>query len=132
MISWLTRLCSKPARKQYKDYQITSTYRSLATAIGLGMSAMGLGDPHVKWGGRLISVHDPELYHLLDEWEEAYASLGYRIIPLQDWIDHGGWGVDIEHLWLVKRKEGERPQFTKFEPRCELPTPSELLREIED
>ena len=122
MISWLRRL-----RNKYKHDRTVRRYRELATSIGRALS-MAIADPWVMWRGQELSVYDPELYHLLDEFEEAYASLGYRIIQLPDWIDHGGWGVDIEDLWLVAREEGERPQYTKLYPRPELPTLSVLLQ----
>lgn len=122
MISWFLNLLSRR-----RHDRIVNEYRALATDIGGAISDMGLGDPWLRVKGTMISVRDPELYHILDVLEEAYATLGYRIIPLQDWVDHGGWGVDIEHLWLVKREEGERPQFTKLEPKMELPKQSRLL-----
>lgn len=130
MISWLIRLVSKTAREQHRHDQIVNGYRAIATTIGAALSDMGLGDPWIRQNGITISIRDPELYHILDEREEEYASLGYRIIPLEDWIDYGGWGVDIEHLWLIERGEGERPKFTKLEPKHDLPAPSELLQKV--
>ena len=128
MISWIKSLVSKSARAQYKHDQVVEEYRQIATAIGDGLSNMGLGDVYLNnIRGKQISIYDPELYHILDECEEAYAGLGYRIIPLQEWVDYGGWGVPLEHLCLVKREEDERPQFTKFNPRAELPKRSHLV-----
>lgn len=127
MISWLKRLVSKAAHKQYKHDQIVEEYRDIAEAIGDGLAAMGLGDVYLRnIRGKRISIHDPELFHILDECEEAYASLGYRIIPLDYWIDLQ-WGVSIDHLWLVKRDKGERPQFTTLDPKAELPKRSYLV-----
>ena len=124
MISWIKRLV-----REYKHDRIVNEYRAIATTIGGVLSNMGLGDPWIRQNGITVSIRDPELYHLLDECEEAYASLGYRIIPLQEWIDYGGWGVSLEHLWLVKREEGERPRFTKLESRAELPEQSHLMED---
>lgn len=127
MISWLRILSSKKYREKRRHDKIVTAYRDLAANIGGGISEMGLGDPWLRLKGKMISIRDPELYHMLDGCEEAYAELGYRIIPLQDWVDYGGWGVSIDDLWLVKREEGERPEFTKFEPKRELPQRSKLV-----
>jgi hypothetical protein len=127
MISWVTSRFSKRAREQYKHDQITQAYHDLAADIGGGISEMGLGDPWLRVKGKMMSIRDPELYHLLDELEVAYAELGYRIITIDDWVDFGGWGVSIDHLWLMKRDEGERPVYTKLEPKRELPERSHLL-----
>ena len=72
-------------------------------------------------------MRDPELYHMLDEVEESYAALGYRIISLDDWADYAGWGVSIDDLWLVEREKNERPKFTKLNPMIELPEQSRLV-----
>jgi len=130
MISWLLRLVNKRAREQYKiavrHDKIIVEYRLVASSIGDGLDMAGLGTPRLRIRGEYMSLDDPELYHILDECEEAYASLGYRIIPLDNWIDVS-WGVSIEPLWLVRREEGERPQFTKSEPERELLEPSRLV-----
>ncbi len=130
MISWLTRLVSKRAREQYQHDQIVNEYREVATAIGDGRSGMGFGDCAIHVRRALVGIRDSELYHILDELEEAYANLGYRIISLQNWVDYGGWGVSIDHLWLVKRQKNERPRFTKFEPKEELPERSRLIEMV--
>ena len=122
MISWLRNRSAK--RKHDK---VCRQYRDIATAIGDGLDALGLGDPWIRLRGKMMSIRDPEIYHILDEVEEAYASLGYRIIPLDHWIDYAGWGVSIDEFWLVKREEGERPQFTKLEPKRDLPEKSHLV-----
>ena len=130
MISWVKRLVSMKAREQYRHDKIISEYRSIATTIGCGIGDMGLGDVHLNIRGKDISVHDPELYHILDEVEESYAGLGYRIIHLDDWVDYAGWGVSINYLWLVKREENERPRFTKLDPKTELPKRSVLVEMV--
>ena len=126
MISWLRRL-----RNKYRHDKTVVRYYEIGTAIGKALS-LAIAHPWVTVRGKEFSVYDPELYHLLDELEEAYASLGYRIIQLHDWIDHGGWGIDIGDLWLVEREDGERPQYTKLYPRPELPQLSVLLQMHEE
>lgn len=130
MISLIKRLVSKRVREQYRHDQVVSEYRSIATAIGGGVGDMGLGDVYLDIRGTSISIHDPELYHILDEAEESYAELGYRIIPLDSWVDYAGWGVSIDHLWLVKREKNERPEFTKLDPKIELPEQSRLVEMV--
>lgn len=41
--------------------------------------------------------------------ERLYADLGYRTIPLEDFLEYGGYGKAIDHLVRVKRAEGEEP-----------------------
>lgn len=41
--------------------------------------------------------------------ERSYAELGYRTIPLEDFLEYGGYGKAIDHLVRVKRTEGEEP-----------------------
>jgi hypothetical protein len=51
---------------------------------------------------------------LLDEWvrtENLYAALGYRTIPLSEFMDAGGYGKNIDHLIKVKREALELPIF---------------------
>lgn len=126
MISWIYRLFSKKARKQYHHDKIVAEYRRVASSIGDALSYAAYGDPKIKVDKRWYRVHDRELYHVLNELEVAYAELGYSIIPLDRWIDHSGWNVSIDDVWLIKRCKGERPQFTIFEPGA-LPTVSPLL-----
>ena len=100
--------------KERKARKTIQRYRSLATVIGTALGDIHFGYSECNFENTTFSIRDPELYHLLDECEEAYASLGYRIIHLDDWTDHGGWGVSIDDKWLVRRSEGERPVFSKF------------------
>jgi hypothetical protein len=39
--------------------------------------------------------------------ERAYAELGYRTIPLEDFVEYGGYGKKIDHLVRVRRAHGE-------------------------
>lgn len=118
MISWVTNLF-KLRRKSPRD--ITNRYWYVGSQIGGVLATMGR-ERHVTVArGWCFDVDDPELYHWLDELEVLYAELGYRIISLQDWIDYAGWGVSLDHLWKVKRAEGERPCFTQHTTRPEIP-----------
>jgi len=119
MISWVKNLFKS---KKKKHDEIVGWYRSTASVIG-GVLAMPFNRENTVIGleGRPFRINDPELYHLLHEYEVAYAELGYRIISLQDWIDHGGWKVSMKHLLLVKRDKNERPVFTKYADVPELP-----------
>lgn len=118
MISWVTSLFD---RKQRTCNEIINRYWFVANIIGGALATLGREREVTLASGWCFDIEDPELYHWLDELEVAYAELGYRIIPLQYWIDFAGWNVSLDHLWLMKRKEGERPLFTKFEDRPELP-----------
>lgn len=122
MISWI-----KNWLERRRHDAICEEYRNLAAGIGDALSMMGMGDPYTQVRGKMYSVRDPQLYHILNEVEEKYAELGYRIIPLERWVNYGGWGVSIDDVWQVKREEGERPQYTILEPREEIPAPSPLV-----
>lgn len=41
--------------------------------------------------------------------EQLYADLGYRTIPVEDFVEYGGYGKAIDHKVRVKRSEGEAP-----------------------
>lgn len=121
MISWIRNW-----REKRRHDSVCEKYRLLAGSIGDGLSMLGIGDPYIEVKRKMYSVRDPELYHILNEAEEKYAELGYRIISLERWVDYGGWGISIDDVWRVKRDEGERPGYTTFEPR-DIPSPSPLV-----
>lgn len=39
--------------------------------------------------------------------ERLYADLGYRTIPLEDFVEYGGYGKSIDHLVRIRRDDGE-------------------------
>jgi hypothetical protein len=43
--------------------------------------------------------------------ERLYAELGYRTIPLEDFVEYGGYGKSIDHLVRVRRPDGEDAVF---------------------
>ncbi len=51
--------------------------------------------------------------HLLvwEDWEEEYAKRGYRTMPLDDFVEFGGYGKSIDHLLGKEREDGEDPIF---------------------
>ena len=122
MFGWFKRW-----RERRRHDAICAEYKNLAAGIGDALSMLGMGDPWTSARGKMYSVRDPQLYHILNEVEERYAGLGYRIIPLDRWVDYGGWGVSIEDVWQVRREDGERPEYTILEPREEIPSPSPLV-----
>jgi len=125
MPSWVTSLFNRRMSRS----EILEKYYSVAHEIGGVLSTHGRERQVRPARGWMFDIEDPQLYHYLHESEVRYAELGYRIIPLQDWIDKAGWDVPIEHLWTVLRNEGERPIFTKDEPRAELPQRHPLSEE---
>ena len=128
MISWVMNLFKS---KKKKHDEAIGTYRLAASVIGSAL-ASPFDRERILIGldGKAFRLNDPELYHLLNEREVAYAGLGYRIISLQDWIDNGGWSVDIEPLWLVEREKGERPVFTDISDVPEIPQCSSLWERL--
>jgi len=130
MISWIKRKFSKTARDKYNHDKVVEEYRTVGCTIGDGISYAHMGSVEVDIRGKYYSISKPEVYHILDELEVAYAELGYRVVPLNTWVDYAGWGVKMDHLWLVKRDKDERPQYTKKEPKRELPEQSDLLQKV--
>ena len=76
---------------------------------------------YVRWGS---DIGDAESYSFMGEpsgmksavrhwafWERLYADKGYRTISLDDFIDHGGYGKNIDHLKFVRRAAGEEPIY---------------------
>jgi hypothetical protein len=125
MLSWVMSLFSKRASPGVA----LTEYYSVAHEIGGVLSTHGRKRIVKTHQGFHFDIEDPELYHYLHELEVRYADLGYRIIPLQDWIDKAGWDVPLKHLWKVKREENERPRFTKHTKRPELPRIHPLAEE---
>ena len=125
MPSWVMSLFNR----RWSPGEVLASYYYTAYEIGGVLSTHGREREVRVTDGRVFDIEDPQLYHYLHESEVRYAELGYRIIPLQDWIDKAGWDVPIEHLWTVLRNEGERPIFTKDEPRAELPQRHPLSEE---
>ena len=118
-------------RRKKRESKIRKAYKEFCTALGDALSYLHLADTAFQVDGVLYGVRDPETYHKLRELEIAYAGLGYRIIPLSVWVDHGGWGVSLIGYWRIPREEGERPEFTTFTPD-DLPTPSPMLKIMEE
>jgi hypothetical protein len=59
--------------------------------------------------GECIGFHS-----MKERWaklERLYAELGYRTIPLEDFIEYGGYGKSIDHLVRVRRADGEEALF---------------------
>ena len=107
MSFWPVSLCTKSGRAKRRHDKIVAGYYEYAIDFGDRLSYAYLGEP--IWRG--IGVR--EQYHILDAHEEAYASLGYRVIPVDCWIELGGYAKTIDDIWLAERDEGERPVFTK-------------------
>tara|TARA_S200002703_G_C3765538_1_gene235661 strand:+ start:236 stop:697 length:462 start_codon:yes stop_codon:yes gene_type:complete len=126
MISWLIRKYKTRKQRQHHD-KVIKDYRTFAASLGDAISYAHMGSVSFSLFNKSWSLSDPETYHKLDELEEQYAELGYRIVSVDDWVDYAGWGVNIDHLWLVKRDEDERPVFSKNKQKRELPEPSPLL-----
>lgn len=96
--------------RKYHD-QVTNDYRTFAATLGNGISYAYMGEPNIIFNGKRHNLK--ESFEVLDELEEQYASLGYRIVDLDRWVDYGGYGASVDDVWLVKREDGERPKFTK-------------------
>jgi len=113
MIRWIKSLREAlRAKKASKEHDaIVQRYREFGQDLGDSLSYAYLGNSQICSRNKVMSYR--ESIDQLDELEIAYAALGYRIIPLDDWIDHGGYGKSLERLWLVKRQAGEKPVFTK-------------------
>ncbi len=45
------------------------------------------------------------------DWEKEYINRGYRTVALDDFIELGGYGKNIDHLLRQKRDENEVPIY---------------------
>lgn len=106
----LDRLAQKRERRRHD--KIVQDYRSFATCFGDGLSYSYLGSPSIK-SSKGDWLDEQQCWDELDRLEVEYASLGYRIIHIDDWISHGGYGRSIDNLWLVERQIDERPVYTR-------------------
>ncbi len=43
--------------------------------------------------------------------ERLYAELGYRTIPVEDFLEYAGYGKALDHLIRVKRTDGEEAKL---------------------
>ena len=99
--------------RRRRQKRAIESYHDFALLLGQALSENHLGERWFYYSNKTWSTRDQETYHKLDELEEAYAKLGYRIVPLQSWIDFSGWEVPINHLLCQNRAPNERPQFSK-------------------
>lgn len=107
---FLNHLAQKRAKRKHDA--LVNEYRHFATAFGDALSYGYLGEANIQVkSGRWLN--EKECWNELDRLEVEYATLGYRIIDINDWIGYGGYGKNIKDLWLVKRESNERPVFTK-------------------
>jgi hypothetical protein len=91
--------------------EITHEYFAFAAVLGSLISECYPTEPCLAWEERPEML--AEAFVKLDEHEEKYASLGYRVVPLSAWIDFAGWDICIKKYWLQKRDKNEKPVFTK-------------------
>jgi len=133
--AWWSKLpFSKEQRGERSKAQFLQDYRDFATGLGDGISYCYLGSPVMEYKGERLSLI--EQFVVLDEFEEKYADMGYRIVPIDRWVGYGGYGQSIDDVWLVPREHGERPIFTKNStkfPECAAPSPMlKLMQEHPD
>lgn len=113
MIAWLKALCNHVRYRRHRKQHdaIVQEYREFGTALGDSLSYVYLGNNQICCKSRVYTYQ--EALDVLDQLETAYTALGYRVIPLDDWIDHGGYDKNIDRIWLCKRQSGEKPLYTK-------------------
>lgn len=121
LIRWL-----KGLRKRRHHDRVVNRYKDFASALGEATSYGYIHEPRVYYRGKLLLTK--EAFEKLDELEEQYSLLGYRIIEFHRWVGYGGYEQSIDDVWLVERKENERPRFTKDEEQPEIPAPSQLYK----
>jgi len=94
--AWWRKTFGKDA-KTFTDEEKVQSYVMAGTQMGDAVSYIYMGEC-VGFG------------ELLDKWEaaeRAYADLGYRTLSIDDFTSYGGYGLNIEKLFRVPRKEGE-------------------------
>ena len=126
MVFWWA---TKKGRAQRRHDKIIYGYREFATNVGGCLADIHLGDATFRMGLKSFGVRDSITFEMLDFFEEEYASLGYRVVPIERWVDHGGWGVNLDDVWLVEREKDERPVYTKMKV-SDIPKSSNFLAEV--
>jgi len=107
MISWLTSIFTAEGRAKKRHDKIVQDYRYFAGQVGGCIYDIVLGQAMFQWKGEYYGLQDQETFQILAELEEAYALLGYRIIPIENWVGVADGRADVDDLWLVKREFGE-------------------------
>lgn len=98
LLSWWRRKFAKD-QKTVNDEEIIAAYRLNGAIFGDAVSYIYMGE----------CVGFEELLAKWEACEVAYANLGFRTLSLDDFVDHGGYGKDIDSLLRVPRKVGEEP-----------------------
>jgi len=62
-----------------------------------------------------------KLFNKWQKYEKKYAALGFKTIPLDDFVSGGGYGVEIDNLLYVKLQANEQPVYHADEFDSERP-----------
>lgn len=82
------------------DAQVEKRYINTGNIFGDAVSYLYMGE----------CVGFERMLARWEKWETEYARRGYRTLPLDTFIDCGGYGVPLRGIG-VKREEGEAPVF---------------------
>jgi hypothetical protein len=88
--------------KRLRDRHIVKRYIQAGNDFGEALS-------YVPLVGKCVGYSNLE--RTWARAEKAYASLGYRTVPIDEFHDSGGYGKSIDHLFCIRRNPDELPVF---------------------
>ena len=91
---------AKMLKRFMTDKQVERCYVKAGAVFGDAVSYIYMGE----------CVGFTDLLAKWEKWEAEYAKRGYRTLPVDDFVDHGGYGMPFKDLG-AKRTKGEKPVF---------------------
>jgi hypothetical protein len=88
-------------RRFINDQKVEKKYVSAGAQFGDAVSYLYMGE----------CVGFESMLNRWADWEQEYVDRGYRTVPLDNFVELGGYGKSIDHLLGHKLKENEEPIF---------------------
>lgn len=88
-------------RRFLSDGRVAALYKDAGGVFGSAVSYLYMGE----------CIGFERLLEHWRFWEHEYAQRGYHTLSVDDLVDYGGYGKDIEAKLLVRREEGEDPVY---------------------
>ena len=82
------------------DRQVIKRYVEAGSQFGVAVSYIYMGE----------CVGFARMLSKWEKWEVEYAKRGYRTLPIDDFINSGGYGKPLKNI-EVKRDQDEKPVF---------------------
>lgn len=86
---------------EQSDQDLLNNYVEAGAIFGSAVSQLYMGE----------CIGFDKLFRKWEKLEKEYINRGYRAISLDSFVEHGGYGEEIDHLYLVKRAPDEKPFY---------------------